>query len=126
MKLHHAAVVCQSEENADRFYGGVLGLKKIKTSKAGKDLIQQIFDIPLECQFIFYGYENIGIEVFIISQKMQKGLHFDHLCMEVDDREAFIATCQANGVEVRKIPKGETMLVFIRDYDGNIFEIKGA
>ena len=126
MKLHHAAVACQSEENADRFYGGVLGLKRIKTSKAGKDLIQQIFDIPLECQFIFYANENIGIEVFIIPPKKQKGLRIEHLCMEVDDREAFIATCRAGGVEVKEIPRGENMLVFIKDYDGNIFEIKGG
>ena len=124
MKLHHAAVVCQSEENADRFYEGILGLKRIKTSTARKDLIQQIFDIPLECQFIFYGKDNVGVEVFIIPQKTGNGLHFEHLCMQVDNREALIAKCRAGGLEVREIPKGDAILVFIKDYDGNIFEIK--
>ena len=124
MRLHHAAVVCRSEENADRFYQGVLGLKRMKSSNAGKDLIQQIFDIPLECQFVFYGNENIGFEVFIHSQKTRKSRHFEHLCLELENRDAFMAKCRAHGLEVREIPKGETMLVFIKDYDGNIFEIK--
>ena len=124
MKLHHTAVVCQSEKNADRFYAGILGLKRVKTSKAGKDLIRQIFDTPLECHFIFYGNENLGVEVFIIPQNTEKGSHFEHLCLEVENRDKFILKCRNNDLEVREIPKGDAMLVFIKDYDGNLFEIK--
>jgi catechol 2,3-dioxygenase-like lactoylglutathione lyase family enzyme len=75
MRMHHAAVVCSSETNADRFY-------------------------------------------------QEKGPSFEHLCLEVEKREDFLAQCQSSGVEVKRIPKGDSLLAFIEDYDGNLFEVK--
>ncbi len=47
-----------------------------------------------------------------------------HTCLEIDDRNAFIKKCEIMEVEILKVPKGESLLVFVRDYDGNFFEIK--
>ena len=45
---------------------------------------------------------------------------------EVKDREEFIRRCEAMHLEVNRIPKGDTLLTFVKDYDGNLFEIKGS
>jgi len=124
MKLHHVAVVCSSLKNADRFYGEILGLQQIKTSVLNRELAEKIFDADLECQFILYENENFTIEVFIIPAAQQKITPIAHLCLEVDNKEKFAKNCQANGLVVKKIPRGNSLLIFVKDYDGNLFEIK--
>ena len=124
MKLHHVAVVCSSKENADQFYEGILGLRKIKSFSLKKDLAEQIFDTARECQIILYGNEDFAIEVFIMSQKVGETISFEHLCLEVEDKEELLLRCKSKGLAVKRIPKGDSLLTFIGDYDGNLFEIK--
>ncbi len=124
MRMHHAAVVCGSETNADRFYQGILGLQKIKTSLLDEALTKQIFGRAHECHIILYGNEYFAIEVFVTTLPQEKGPSFEHLCLEVEKREDFLAHCQSSGVVVKRIPKGDSLLAFIEDYDGNLFEVK--
>ena len=49
-----------------------------------------------------------------------------HACLKVEDRDAFLARCEALAIEVIRVPKGEALLTFIRDDDGNLYEIKPA
>ena len=34
--------------------------------------------------------------------------------------------CKAADVAVNRVPKGDRLLTFVKDYDGNLFEIKEA
>lgn len=122
--MHHAAVVCGSEANADRFYQGILGLEKIKSSILDEALTEQIFGRAHECQIILYGNEYFAIEVFATPLVQEKGSSFEHLCIEVENREEFLKKSESSGVSVKRIPKGDSLLVFIEDYDGNLFEVK--
>jgi catechol 2,3-dioxygenase-like lactoylglutathione lyase family enzyme len=124
MRMHHAAVVCSSETNADRFYQGILGLQKIKSSILDEALSKQIFGRAHECHIILYGNEYFAIEVFVTTQAQERGHSFEHLCLEVEEREDFLTQCQSSDVEVKRIPKGDSLLAFIEDYDGNLFEVK--
>ncbi len=36
----------------------------------------------------------------------------------------FFGTVSVERVEVKRIPKGDSLLAFIEDYDGNLFEVK--
>ena len=119
-------MVCRSQENADRFYGGILGLRKIKSFTLSKDLTGQIFEIPRECQIILYGNDNFAAEVFVAHPAPGKVTSLVHLCLEVEDREGFLGKCQAMGLTVKRVPKGDSLLTFVHDYDGNLFEIKEA
>ncbi|MCP4666222.1 MAG: hypothetical protein GY849_07635 [Deltaproteobacteria bacterium] len=125
MQLHHVAVVCRSEELADRFYGGILGLKRIKSSLLQKELAGLIFDMALECPFMLYGNETLFVEVFVPGRVQEKLASFEHMCLEVEDREKLLSKCRAAGLRVKEIPKGDSLLTFIADFDGNLFEIKG-
>ena len=124
MKLHHAAVVCSSEKNADQFYEEILKLEKIKKYILSSELAEQIFGTPYECQIIYYANGNLAVEVFIPTSSVEKVPHFVHLCLEVGKREQFLGDCQALGITVKRVQKGESLLSFIKDFDGNLFEIK--
>jgi len=124
MKLHHAAVVCSSEKNADQFYEEILKLKKVKKYILNSDLTEQIFGTPYECQIIFYSDGNLAIEVFIPTSSVEKVPRFVHLCLEVEKREQFLGRCQAMSIAVKRVQRGESFLSFIEDFDGNLFEIK--
>ncbi|MDQ1334177.1 MAG: hypothetical protein QG552_1127 [Thermodesulfobacteriota bacterium] len=124
MKLNHVALVASSQEHADRFYEGLLKLKKIKVSRLTRDLAVQVFGFDLECPFILYGNEQFGLEVFVTDQMAVGSMTVSHICLQVEDREAFITECRSAGVEVLLIPRGESQLCFVRDLDGNLFEIK--
>jgi len=124
MKLNHVALVASSQDNADRFYEGILKLKKVKASYLTKDLAVQIFGIELECPFVQYGNDQIMFEIFITDSIRLPSAPVHHVCIEVADREAFIAACRSTGAEVRLIPRGDWRLFFVRDLDGNLFEIK--
>jgi catechol 2,3-dioxygenase-like lactoylglutathione lyase family enzyme len=124
MRLHHVAVICSSQENADRFYEGVLGLQKTRTSPLSEELGRQIFNIAQKCQIILYANETFAVEVFVPASFPEKRAPFLHLCLEVENGEAFIGKCQEMALPVKRIEKGDSLLTFVQDYDGNLFEIK--
>jgi len=124
MRLHHAALVSSSEANADKFYEGILKLRKIKTSILKNDLAVRLFDTNVECPLILYGNESFAIEVFVTDQVLYKKMPFTHLCLEVEDREKFLSRCRSTGVKINLIPRGDSQICFVQDFDGNLFEIK--
>lgn len=124
MKLSHISANSTSEENATRFYGEILGLKKIKSYLLEKDLTEAIFSIATECRVILFGNSPLSVEVFVPLNTVPVKNGFLHNCLEVPDREEFLRRCKKGGVEISSIPKGEKTLVFLKDFDGNLFEIK--
>ena len=124
MKLHHLAMVCSTVEMADRFYEGVLNLKKIKSGTLDRRFGEKIFDIPQECEMILYGNKDFRIEVFVTVSDPKMKAPYVHVCLEVNDRKSFTKKCEEAGLAVKRIPRGDYMIVFIEDYDGNLFEIK--
>jgi len=126
MRMNHSAIVCSTQETADRFYEGILGLKKVKSFLLKSELTEQIFGTARECQVIHYLGDTLAFEVFLDTSPRRETHPFMHVCLEVDDRETFLAMCQSKGVVVNRVQKGDSLLAFIADYDGNLFEIKEA
>ena len=117
-------MVCSTVERADRFYEGVLNLKKIKSGTLDKGFGKQLFGISQECEMILYGNEDFRIEVFVAFSDPKMKAPYVHVCLEVNDRKSFAKKCEEAGVTVKMIPRGDHVIVFIEDYDGNLFEIK--
>jgi len=124
MKLHHVGCVCGSLENAARFYEDIVGLKKIKTSTLDKELAEQIFDISLECEMVTYGNKNFNIEIFVGAHVPKNIAGFGHFCLQVGDREDLLRICESADLPVKRVPKGGSVVTFIKDFDGNLIEIK--
>ena len=73
---------------------------------------------------INYLDENVHFEIFIADQHTDHSRKIAHTCIEVDDMQAFLDKCSRLQVDVARIPKGDKILIFIKDFDGNVFEIK--
>ncbi len=124
MLLRHVGLTSSSEENSDKFYQDLLGLNKVEPKTLPSDLCKAIFNLDAELPIINYMDEDIHFEIFITSASKSNNLKIEHLCLEVDDLSDFIEKCRSMSVEVARIPKGDKTLTFIKDYDGNLFEIK--
>ena len=124
MLLQHVALVCSSEEKSDKFYESLLGLKKGRSKMIPSTLSKQIFNFDSELKIIDYAVDEIHFEIFISHQKIADDKKIEHICLEVDDLEVFLNQCREMGVKILQIPKEKGFLIFISDYDGNLFEIK--
>jgi catechol 2,3-dioxygenase-like lactoylglutathione lyase family enzyme len=124
MKLHHVAVESSSRERAESFYGGILGMSLVRSIQLDGELAERIFDIPDECEVLLFQNEHFAVEVFVTGGQSRKAGPYAHLCLEVDDKKRCADDCDARGLGVRRIPRGDDFLIFVRDFDGNLFEIK--
>jgi len=124
MILRHVALTCSSEKKSDRFYKNLLGLEKLEPKILPKLLAKAIFDVDSELLMINYRGEDVHFEIFITGDSKRSGQAIGHVCIEIDNLEVFLKKCDGLVVEVLRIPKGDRLLTFIRDFDGNLFEIK--
>jgi catechol 2,3-dioxygenase-like lactoylglutathione lyase family enzyme len=124
MFLNHVALVCSSEEKSDRFYKDVLDLEKLQSKVISSDLSKKIFNLDNEYRVIDYGDENIRFEIFISERSDFAEKRVSHVCLNIKGMSLFLQRCAENQVDIIKIPKGDNILVFIKDYDENMFEIK--
>ena len=126
MQLKHVALVCSSEEKSDRFYTNLLGLQKVSSKTIPSTLVNQIFNIDSDLKIINYANDNIAFEVFIDNQKSAEEDKIEHICIQVENLETFLERCRSMGIDVLQVPKGDTRITFIKDDDGNLFEVKSA
>lgn len=127
MHLKHVALVASSEEKADIFYSDLLGLTKSEPKILPVELSKAIFNLDLELGIINYRDEHVHFEIFVTSQhRADRGnsRKIAHTCVEVDTMKIFLEKCRSLNVDITRIPKGDKTLTFIRDFDGNLFEIK--
>ncbi len=127
MRISHIALVSSSEKKANQFYRDLLGLKELRSTLIPASLSKPLFGIDQELKVIDFGDEQVKFEVFIADH--EDGLppkRLDHICLEVEDREALLKKCGEMGLEILQAPKGNSLVVFIKDGDGNLFEVKAV
>ncbi len=124
MRINHIALVCSSEEKANTFYKDLLGLEKIRTFNVPSNISHKVFNSEKQYKVIVYSNNEVKIEVFIDEKSIIGQTSIPHLCIEVRDRERLISKCKKLGIYFQKIPKEDSFYLFIRDSDGNLFEIK--
>ena len=125
MQIGHIALVSSSEERANRFYRDGLGLKELRSMVIPAGLSKSLFGIDQELKVIDFGDERIKFEVFILKSEGAVPLRkLDHTCLEVEDRDALLIKWKGLGFEILQVPKGDSLVVFLKDGDGNLFEIK--
>ena len=126
MEVRHYGLACRSEETADRFYEKFLGLKKSERKTVSAELAGAFFGIPSDLTFVHYSGEGIDFEVFFHQTGQPPAGSIAHVCLEVEGFESFLQRCRAMGVSIIRAPRGDWWVTFIRDFDGNLFEIKEA
>lgn len=124
MLMRHMALTCSSEENSDRFYKNLLGLERSEPKILPTALSRAIFNVNSELTMIHYLGKAVHFEIFITGTSLNASRQIEHVCIEVDDLQNFLAKCRDLDVVISQIPKEDRTLTFIRDFDGNLFEIK--
>lgn len=124
MDFIHIGLVSSNAERADRFFGELLGLEKTRTSSLPADFSQALFGVEEACDIVYYGSEGLVFEVFLTGWSEPSDRKISHTCVEVDDRTDLLGRCRKMGYGVREARKGDKLVVFIEDLDGNLFEVK--
>ncbi|MCP3951374.1 MAG: VOC family protein [Desulfobacterales bacterium] len=120
----HTALVCHNEDHADRFYQDLLRLEKAEPWPVPPTLTKALFGLDAELTIINYTGAGMHFEIFIAPGHPVSTTKIEHTCIEVKSRREFLDTCQRLGIMVNQVPKGDRVLIFAQDFDGNLFEVK--
>ena len=121
-KLLHVALHFTNRKQAEIFFTKVLKIPFKKSFTLSSKLSNDIFGINNEVIVDAYANENSYFEVFI-TDKIKKE-SYEHVCIEIENKEEFIKRCRQNNIEPIFVKKDERTLLFIEDYSGNLYEIK--
>lgn len=124
MKFIHTGLAASSEERADRFFTGILGLEKSTPKVLDKKMTHAIFGINEDLLIINYKNENIHYEILIYGEYKAGEQQIAHSCLQVTGLTDIVKKCRNEGLKVVEVPKGTGIVTFISDYDGNLFEMK--
>jgi len=124
MILRHLALTCSSEERSDKFYKNLLGLQKSEPKTIPPTLSKALFDLDSELKLINYRNEYLHFEIFFTDHNTSSVRRIEHVCLEVDDLAEFLEKCRTLQVKIVQVPRGNKLLTFVSDDDGNLFEIK--
>lgn len=126
MKTEHIAVASNSEIESDKFFIGLLGLKKTRSFDVSAELMEKFFGIKEDHHLIRYENKDLSFEVIITNENSKCKDIFTHVCLSVDDKETFINKARGMGFKTIKVPRknNEGFYYFIWDLFQNYYEIK--
>lgn len=126
MKAEHIAVASNSEVDSDKFFIGLLGLRKTRSFNVSADLMEQFFEVKKEQLLIRYENKELSFEIFITDDESKSKDIFTHVCLVVEDRDEFVNKSLLMGYNTIKVPRkdGDGYYLFIKDSYGNLYEIK--
>jgi len=120
--LNHVALQCNDKEKVETFFTEVLGLPIKKKFTVSRELSEAIFDIDESVDVEVYDNNETRFEIFITQIEEKRG--YGHVCIEIDNKKEFIDRCKQYDIKPMVITKGGKNLLFVRDFSGNLFEIK--
>jgi len=120
--LKHIALQYTDRKQAEIFFTKILELPLKKTFTVSKQLSNAIFGINEEAIVDVYANDNSYFEIFITKTHRKYG--YEHVGVEINNKDEFIKRCKKYDIEPIYAKKGEKTLLFIKDYAENLFEIK--
>ena len=125
MDLNHAGVMNLNEAHAELFYGEILGFRKTRDFNLPVELSEQLFDLSREIKILVFERDGIKLEVFICPEcKQQPQPDFRHVGLFVDNLDELLKKASQAGVEHIIGKTTEKTVHFIKDFSGNLIEIK--
>ena len=120
--LNHVALQCNDKEKVEIFFTELLGLPIKKKFTISRELSETIFGTGESVDVEVYDNDQARFEIFIAQTEEKRG--YGHVCIEIDNKKGFIDRCKQYGIKPMVITKGGKNLLFVRDFSGNLFEIK--
>ena len=124
MFLNHAGVINKNEEDAVRFYKDFLGLEITKEWVVPAELSGQLFAISRDIRMLVFEKEGTKIEVFISPEYRNATPDINHFGILVDNFSEIVEKVPQAGVELITGKTKDKTVYFIKDFSGNLIEIK--
>ncbi len=123
-ELLHCAVATSSEENADAVFRRLFGMSVVKEFMVGDELSRALFGFGGQAKVIVYSAGGATIEAFVSPERSGALDRYDHICLATRNRRDLIERASRMGMSVSSFSREGGDVVFIRDSDGNFYEIK--
>ena len=120
--LNHVALQCNDKQKVGIFFTKILGLPIKKKFTLSREVSEDIFNIDESVDVEVYDKNETRFEIFITQTKGEHG--YEHVCIEIDNKKEFIDRCKKYELNPKIITKGGKNLLFVKDFSGNLFEIK--
>jgi len=124
MILNHVGIINGNAEQAVLFYRDFLKFEKTREFILSPELSGQLFDISREISVLVFERDGIKLEVFICPECRLPTPDLSHIGLHLDDLAAILDEAQKTGVQNIIGKTGEKTVHFIRDFYGNLIEIK--
>ena len=124
MELNHVGITNTSEDQAMRFYRDFLGLEKTREIILAPELSAQLFSLPQEIKVLVFERPGLKVEVFISDLLQHANPNFTHFGIVVDNLAELMEKAQKSRVDLIVGKYKEKTVYFIKDFSGNLIEIK--
>jgi catechol 2,3-dioxygenase-like lactoylglutathione lyase family enzyme len=112
-------------ERAQSVFEDLFGLERTKDFTGPAGLTNNLFGVDQEARILVYAAGPVDLEVFVSQSAAGRAPGFAHLCMGAANRDELVAKAEHAGFGVRRHARPDgSFIIFIRDLDGNLFEIK--
>jgi hypothetical protein len=88
------------------------------------ELSTLLFDIPVEIKIVLYTSDSVDFEILLIPGHRHVKPRLEHVCIITENIDSLLKKSTNAGLKTLRVPKGSSVLYFIEDFDGNLFEIK--
>jgi len=124
MKLEHIGISISDRNEIVNFYQNILGMTEIRKFSINEQLSKNIFNEKTfkEIEIFLMKKDDLIIEIFINQNNNSK--NFNHICFSTTEREKLISKVKENNYGYIREEREYYDLIFIKDNDGNLFEIK--
>lgn len=124
MEHIHSGLTVSTEDNADRFFMGILGLEKLASKTLARGVAKAIFGLDTDLLVLQYRSGTVHYEVFVVQGFKAPEGQLAHSCLKLADLEGVLRRCRQGGAKVITAEKASGVVTFVSDYDGNLFELK--
>ena len=120
--LNHIAIEVTDKNQAEIFFTKILNIPKIGSFTISSKLCKDIFGISKKIEIRIFANDDIKLEVFTTHKKAPHS--YSHICLNVKNKKNIIDKCKKYGIIPNIVKKDDRELLFIKDFSGNLFEIK--
>jgi methylmalonyl-CoA/ethylmalonyl-CoA epimerase len=124
MLLNHVGLTNKSEDEAVRFYRDFLGFELMRKSVVPADLSEQLFSVTSDISMLVFEREGTKIEVFISPAYTPPSPDINHIGFLLGNFQAIVEKAPQAGVKLIIGKTKDKTVYFIRDFSGNLIEIK--
>jgi len=124
MLLNHVGVINTRTEDALRFYRDFLGFDLTREVTVSQELSEQLFAIAQDIPMMVFEKYGIKVEVFIYPECKQPFPDIRHIGLSLENFSEIIEKAQKAGIDLIIGKTKDKTVYFIKDFSGNLIEIK--